>query len=221
MTGHRRLPHRDDSLGPRRVMALAGSALVMVLSIGGSLGFVPGAAAGPPVTRYPAPDSSSGGSPTGESGRSDEPASPVSTVLPPVEDTSLLAKSGRGRRIVYDVSDQRVWLVGPGGHALRTYLVSGGKHHNLKPATYHVTSMSRQAVSFDHKETMNYMVRFTTGVHAPIGFHDIPAFPDGTLAQSRDQLGTALSSGCIRQWITDARALWDFSEVGTTVVVVR
>ncbi|MGH3500547.1 MAG: L,D-transpeptidase, partial [Nocardioidaceae bacterium] len=34
-------------------------------------------------------------------------------------------------------------------------------------------------------------------------------------------LGTPQSDGCIRQWIKDAKALWGFAPVGTTVVVRR
>ena len=40
------------------------------------------------------------------------------------------------------------------------------------------------------------------------------------LVQTLDQLGTPQSHGCIRQERDDAIALWDFTEVGTTVVVV-
>jgi lipoprotein-anchoring transpeptidase ErfK/SrfK len=39
--------------------------------------------------------------------------------------------------------------------------------------------------------------------------------------QALRQLGTPLSDGCIRQAEDDAKALWKFTEVGTTVVVVR
>jgi lipoprotein-anchoring transpeptidase ErfK/SrfK len=134
--------------------------------------------------------------------------------------TKLPAGTGPGKRIVYDISEQRVWLVNGKGDVTRTYLVSGGKDETLlEPGRYDVTSKSREAVSYNHKETMQYMVRFTTGDHAPIGFHDVPARADGSLVQTRSELGTPLSSGCIRQWITDARALWDFAPVGTPVVV--
>lgn len=132
----------------------------------------------------------------------------------------LPSASGTGKRIVYDISAQRVWLVQADDSVARTYPVSGGKDPSLlHSGDYRVYSKSRDAVSYDHKETMQYMVRFASGDHAAIGFHDIPARSDGRLVESRSQLGTPASSGCIRQWITDARALWEFSRVDTRVVV--
>ncbi len=121
---------------------------------------------------------------------------------------------------MFDESAQRVWLVTSKGDVARTYLVSGATDEDLlKPGHYEVYSKSREAVSLDYEETMNYMVRFTVGRNAAIGFHDLPASSDGTLVQSRDDLGTPLSAGCVRQWLPDARALWRFAPVGTSVVV--
>ncbi len=147
---------------------------------------------------------------------SDESASPSGATS-----TALSAKSGAGKRIVFDESAQRVWLVAADDRVVRTYLVSGAKDEELlKPGSYHVYSKSRDAISYNLEETMNYMVRFTAGENAAIGFHDLPAYHDGTLAQSRDELGTPLSAGCVRQWIADARALWEFAPVDTLVVVI-
>jgi lipoprotein-anchoring transpeptidase ErfK/SrfK len=131
----------------------------------------------------------------------------------------LPAGSGAGRRIVFDQSDQRVWLVEAGNAVERSYLVSGSRFDNLQPGTYSVTSKSRTATAFDSSGTMEYFVRFATGFSAPIGFHSVPRDNSGELEQTKAQLGTPLSAGCIRQWMPDAIALWDFAPVGTTVVV--
>lgn len=127
--------------------------------------------------------------------------------------------SGAGRRIVFDQSDQRVWLVGGDGAVERTYPVSGSRFDNLQPGTYAVRSRSRHAGAFDGSGTMEYFVRFATGFSEPIGFHAIPRDNRGALKQTRAQLGTPLSAGCVRQWMPDAIALWDFAPVGTRVVV--
>jgi len=137
----------------------------------------------------------------------------------PAASDVLPADSGSGRRVVFSMSDQRVWLVGRADRVRRTYLVSGSLTDNLKPGSYEVYSTSREAIGIDDSGTMNHMVRFAHGERAAIGFHDIPV-KDGRRLQTRAELGTPQSSGCIRQARPDAKALWDFAPVGTTVVVV-
>ena len=135
------------------------------------------------------------------------------------DSTALPAGSGSGHRVVFSESAQRVWLVGDDGQVERTYLVSGSLTDNLDPGTYQVYSRSRWAVGIDDSGVMQYFVRFTQGDSgAAIGFHTIPT-KDGVPLQSKSQLGTPQSHGCIRQRTTDAIALWDFAPTGTTVVV--
>ncbi|HEX2177694.1 MAG TPA: L,D-transpeptidase [Nocardioidaceae bacterium] len=153
-----------------------------------------------------------GGAQGGADSGSGNPATGADTALPP--------RSGSGRRVVFDQEEQRVWLVGPAGKVRRTYPVSGSRTDNLDPGHYEVYSRSRHAVSYTYEETMQYMVRFTQGEQAAIGFHDIPVDQRGRPVQTRAQLGERLSSGCIRQARPDAIALWRFADVGTDVVVV-
>lgn len=143
------------------------------------------------------------------------PTAAVSTVVVP----AVPAGSGDGRRIVFDQSDQRVWLIGDDNTVTRTYLVSGSRFDNLRPGSYSVSSRSRRATSFDYTGKLEYFVRFATGVSAPIGFHAVPRFNNGQLEQTKAQLGTPLSAGCVRQWMPDAIALWNFAPIGTKVYV--
>ncbi|KQT91582.1 hypothetical protein ASG49_11280 [Marmoricola sp. Leaf446] len=134
---------------------------------------------------------------------------------------ALPADSGAGTRVVFSIGEQRVWLVEAGERGdtvRRTYPASGSVYDNLHPGTFAVYSRSRHATGIGDSGTMEYFVRFTRGVNAAIGFHSVPV-SDGEFVQTRDQLGTPLSHGCIRQWRPDARALWDFAPVGRTVVV--
>jgi len=130
----------------------------------------------------------------------------------------LPADSGKGRRVVFAIGAQRVWLVGAGGRVDSTYPVSGSVTDNLRPGRYRVYSRSRWAVGVDDSGTMQYFVRFAHGPHAAIGFHTIPTLR-GRPLQTRAQLGTPQSHGCIRQARPDAIRLWDFAPVGTAVVV--
>jgi lipoprotein-anchoring transpeptidase ErfK/SrfK len=136
----------------------------------------------------------------------------------PAEPTTLPDRSGQGRRVVFDQSDQRVWLVRGDGSVQRTYPVSGSSYDNLDAGRYEVYSRSMHATGIEDSGTMRYMVRFAHGDTAAIGFHDIPV-DEGRRVQTRAQLGTPLSHGCIRQWRPDAKAMWRFAQLGTEVVV--
>jgi len=186
------------------------------------------------------PDGASAAAASGSSGGaslttlalpSTAPSSAPSVLLPPGSttgatsstwggDPALPAGSGSGKRVVFDISDQRVWLVDAeeASDVRRTYLVSGSLTDNLKPGTYAVYSRSRWATGIDDSGVMQYFTRFTRGDNAAIGFHSIPT-KDGRPLQTIDQLGTPQSHGCIRQAMPDAKALWAFAPVGTKVVV--
>jgi lipoprotein-anchoring transpeptidase ErfK/SrfK len=153
------------------------------------------------------------------SGSVADPQAATTTKAVPPSRAPLPAASGSGRRVVFDESEQRVWLVGAAGRVRSTYLVSGSRHDNLEPGRYRVYSRSLHAVSYDYSSTMDYMVRFTRGDNAAIGFHDIPLDLRGRAVQSWNELGNELSAGCIRQRPRDARELWRFAPVGTRVVV--
>jgi hypothetical protein len=163
----------------------------------------------------PSSSATSGGTPLGADAASagSQPAAASPTAVP--------ADSGSGRRIVFSQSLQRVWLLGQRPDDVqRTYLVSGSVTHNLQPGTYAVYSKARWAVGVEDSGVMQYFVRFTRGpTGAAIGFHSIPS-KNGVPLQTRAQLGTAQSHGCIRQNMPDAIALWNFAPIGTTVVVV-
>ena len=234
-------PHRHAQAQPRygRIGVVAVSATVCLVALLGGVGVLP-SVAGPgdgsgtsDVARDPAGTSepadtadkavvvldSAEDEQTGEQ----VGASPSTTAEAPPEppDASLPADSGEGYRVVFSEDRQRVWLVDEDDQVERTYLVSGSLYDNLDPGTYEVYSRSEQAYAFDGSGSMKYFVRFAEGdTGAAIGFHDIPVDNAGDLVQTVDQLGTPQSHGCIRQERDDAIALWDFTEIGTTVVVV-
>lgn len=160
----------------------------------------------------------------GEVAATPRPKHPPADAKPPASlfgGEPLPQGSGTGKRVVYGISAQQVWLVDETGAVARTYQVSGSRYDQLDSGTYRVFSASRHATSWHGTETMEYMVRFHRGARANIGFHDIPiATASGEEVQTLAQLGTPLSDGCIRQDVADAQALWDFAPVGTAVVVV-
>jgi lipoprotein-anchoring transpeptidase ErfK/SrfK len=175
----------------------------------------------PPVEETPQSPASSAGTGDPELTDSSQGFSQNSAQADSQSLTALPGDSGTGRRIVFSQSRQRVWLVGAKpGDVQRTYLVSGSVTDNLQPGTYSVYSRSRWAVGVEDSGVMQYFVRFTRGpTGAAIGFHTIPT-KNGVPLQSKAQLGTPQSHGCIRQDLPDAIALWNFAPDGTKVVVV-
>ena len=97
--------------------------------------------------------------------------------------------SGAGRRIVYSVEQQRVWLVEADEPVARSYLVSG-RARTPSTGVYRVFSKSRYTTSIGGGARMEYMVRFAVG---PLGRDRLPLHPGelrGVPLQSDAQLGT-------------------------------
>lgn len=229
--------HRAQPVRPRygRIAALGASVTVTAVAVLGAAGVLPtsgpdraaaddvaldpagaasAAATQPAVEPEAAPEQRAGTEPRAEA----EPRAGTEQRAEAEPQHPLPVGSGEGRRAVFDQSEQRVWLVTGAERVRATYLVSGSLTDNLQPGTYEVFSRSEDAVGIDGS-TMRWFVRFTRGPSgAAIGFHDLPV-DDGRVVQTHDQLGTPQSHGCIRQRTRDAKRMWRFAPLGTTVVV--
>jgi lipoprotein-anchoring transpeptidase ErfK/SrfK len=225
---HRSSPSPQVQLRPGRAVAAGAAAVVTLVALLGGLGMIPVDPAGAAVRKQVTPSTQHlARRPTGQSAGQPDGLPTAHSRRTTIEDVArtkpapLPAASGTGRRVVFSISAQRVWLVNPAARkkVRRTYLVSGSVTDNLKPGTYEVYSRSEHAFGIDDSGTMEWFVRFAHGQNAAIGFHDIPV-KDGKMLQTRADLGTPQSHGCIRQWEPDAKAMWRFAQTGTTVVVV-
>ena len=127
------------------------------------------------------------------------------------------ANSGTGRRIVYRKSTQQAWLVEAQGAVTDAFPVSG-RLSTPNPGTYHV--FHRIDPGRSGRVALPHFVGFAHGRTTDIGFHGIPLEPGGHPIERDDQLGTPLSHGCVRVAQDKAREIWDWSDFGTTVVVV-
>ncbi|HUV19999.1 MAG TPA: L,D-transpeptidase [Ilumatobacteraceae bacterium] len=139
---------------------------------------------------------------------------PPSPFDPPVD-------GGSGRRVVYSKSQQTVWAYDENNTIIKVHRVSGRQDPgDPLPGTYQVWSRSIRTFSINNPTiTWNYMVRFAKGDRGGnIGFHDIP-YQYGQPVQTLDQLGQALSGGCVRQAPEDAIWMWNWAQIGTVVVV--
>ena len=134
---------------------------------------------------------------------------------------ALPPDSGAGRRVVYERAGQRVWAVDEDEQIVRSWLVSGSKYGNEQPGFHEVYSRSQMSSAWNFQAHLPLMIRYQETDIGHIGFHAIPLHvSDGSPYQTEAELGTRLSGGCQRQANADAAFLWDFAQVGTTVVVI-
>jgi len=127
------------------------------------------------------------------------------------------SNSGSGRRVVYRNSTQQVWLIGDHGEVSDAFLVSG-RRGVPNPGTYQVHR--KLDTGWSGSLRLPYFVGFAYGRSTDIGFHGIPLSGSGQPIQSDRQLGQPLSHGCVRVAQDKALAIWMFTEVGSTVVVL-
>ncbi|MCX4908160.1 hypothetical protein [Streptomyces sp. NBC_00878] len=126
--------------------------------------------------------------------------------------TALPAASGEGRRVVYSVDDDRVWLVGARDRVRRTFKVTPGTV-DPTPATYIVTSRSGRVTGSDGV-AVEHVVRFTKTNGTPIGFS---AATNGSTAPPTP----TKKLGGIRETREDGTTMWNFATIGTRVAVIK
>ncbi len=125
---------------------------------------------------------------------------------------------GSGRRVIYANREARVWFVEATGELAKTHQVSG-RRGVPAPDRYNVYSKSRYAWAPHDNVTMEYMVRFARE-EWPYGFHSIPIHEDKSPFQTKEQLGTLRSGGCVRQDFDDAEWTFGWADVGTRVIMI-
>lgn len=125
-----------------------------------------------------------------------------------------------GKRVVYSVSSQRVWLVDnvAGADVLAATFLVSGRAGTPRPGVYATFSQSIWARSGSVR--MQFMTRFARGRRLAIGFHGIPINRRGEPIQSEAELGQYRSHGCVRMRVEDAHYMYMWAGVGTPVVVL-
>lgn len=125
--------------------------------------------------------------------------------------TALPAESGSGLRVVYALGDRRVWLVDAEEKATHTFVVSPSTA-SPAPGTYEVTSRDPGGTGSDGVR-VEHIVVFDTEGGVVFGFS---AAVDGSLPDPN----ATKKTGGIRESRADAAAMWEFTEIGTKVVVL-
>ncbi|WP_405711876.1 hypothetical protein OG264_23400 [Streptomyces xanthophaeus] len=129
----------------------------------------------------------------------------------PAKPAALPAESGTGVRVVYSVSQKRVWLVGEAGQEPKSFTVMPSTVHP-KAGSYLVTSRSG-AVTGSDGVPIEHVVRFASPDGVAVGFS---ARVDGAMPEPDPSKKT----GGIRMSRADGDAMWAFATINAKVVVV-
>ncbi len=102
--------------------------------------------------------------------------------------------------------------------AIAAHPVSGGLPRTPTPVgTFKILQKHPRAWSNSAKLWMPYWMHFSGRGH---GFHELPEWPGGR-KEGENHLGRPASHGCVRLGIGAAKAVYDWSPVGTTVVISK
>lgn len=132
--------------------------------------------------------------------------SPTSTMLTPLSKTLYV-------RLATQRLEQRVMNI-----TIASYPISSGKPGLPTPVgTYKVLSKSPRAWSNSAKLWMPYWMHFSGRGH---GIHELPEWPNGR-KEGQSHLGRPVSHGCVRLGIGAAKKIYDWSPVGTSVIIAK
>ncbi|ANW18589.1 hypothetical protein [Streptomyces clavuligerus] len=150
------------------------------------------------------------GAPAAEKARADAAAEERQR-LKPRGPQGLPAESGSGTRVVYDLSERRIWLVNGDRKVARSFAVMPSTVHP-RPGSYSVTSRSGQVTGSDGV-AIEHVVRFAHLGDVVIGFS---AAVNGSMAEPDPDRKT----GGVRMMRSDGDVMWRFATVGSKVIVV-
>jgi lipoprotein-anchoring transpeptidase ErfK/SrfK len=128
---------------------------------------------------------------------------------------TIEAKITEGKYIDINLARQNLSIF-EDGKRLGTYRVSTGKRGMATPAgTFRVMSKAPRAYSKKYNLYMPYWMQFTGAGH---GIHELPEWKSG-YKEGANHLGTPVSHGCVRLGIGAAKTVYDWSGIGTPIVI--
>lgn len=149
------------------------------------------------------------------------------TLKPTAEATPGEYKAGlfEGKYVYVNLKDQKLYRMN--GQAMeKVYRVSTGKWSTPTPrGTFHIRGKLPRPYSRPYGLYMPYWQNFvgTTSAGEELsigdyGLHELPEWPNG-YKEGQGHLGTAVSHGCVRLGVGDAKEIYEWTEIGTPVVI--
>ncbi len=124
--------------------------------------------------------------------------------------------------IEVDIKQSMMYLFS-GGAVAASYRVSTGKYYPTPTGTFTIFNKSPLAFSDIYSVWMPYWMGFyySNTLNASFGFHEIPyALVHGKkFVYPGDKVGTPSTGGCVALSFGDAKKVYEFAGLGTTVVI--
>ncbi len=125
----------------------------------------------------------------------------------------LVLNRFQGKYLDIDLAAQRLCRIET-DQLIDCFIISSGKASMPTPTgTYNITSKSPRQYSYEYKMWMPWWEQF----NGDYGIHELPE--TDTWKEVPDHLGTPVSHGCIRLGVGPAQAVFDWTDIGTTVYI--
>jgi hypothetical protein len=125
--------------------------------------------------------------------------------------------------IEIDISQQMMYLWEQGEN-IAMHRVSSGLYYPTPPGEYEILNKANNAYSYIYHVWMPYWMAFSLDktVNAYLGIHELPYWIDSggqEIRRPRDFIGSPHTGGCVSLDVGEAKAVYDWAEVGTKVVI--
>jgi len=136
-------------------------------------------------------------------------------------DPNAVKKKPSGKKkFVVDISEQRCWRY-QGNKLLNTWRCSTGRNNSTKTGTFRVQSKLRRA----YGSTWNIWMPYWLGIYwaGPVenGIHGLPWNASNGARTWAGLVGRPITYGCVMLEDKAAKTLWEWADIGTTVIIKR
>lgn len=123
-----------------------------------------------------------------------------------------------GKAVLVDLSDQKLSYFQDGLRVATDQVSTGAWSYPTPIGEFAVINKIPRAYSKKYGLYMPWWMAFAG--KGSYGLHELPEWPNG-YKEGENHLGTPVSHGCIRLGVGPAKALYDWAEVGTKVIVQK
>lgn len=128
------------------------------------------------------------------------------------------------RYIEVDISQQKLFTF-KNGRLVKTYRVSTGKDYPTPTGTFKIINKTGLGFSKIYNVWLPYWMAFeySKELRAYFGIHELPYYYSGTnkIQRPREFIGAPNTGGCVALDIGDAKEVYQFADIGTTVMIYQ